>query len=72
VFIASVNDTGGHIIISFVENDDKALFRIFIKFVTLVVNLSPVTTTPTITYRQCHQTVAMKHLQQNQLAYTPK
>jgi hypothetical protein len=61
VFIAGVNDTGGHIIAGVVDNDDKALFRIFIKFVTLVVNLSPVTMTPTIIFHQCQQTVAMKH-----------
>jgi hypothetical protein len=43
------------------DTGDKALSRIFIDSLTLVVNLSPVTRAP-----------AMKNLQQYQLAYTSK
>jgi hypothetical protein len=61
VFIAGVNDTGGRIIAGVVDNDNKALFWIFIKSVTLVINLSPVTTTLGIIYRQCQQTLGMRN-----------
>jgi hypothetical protein len=60
------------LITSIIATCDYALFRTFIDSMMTPVILSPVTTTPAIIYRRCQRQPAIKHLQQNKLAYASK